>query len=375
MRVVQVTNNYTPFQGGVTSSINAYTTELRAQGVDSHIVTLDFGTAENDPEYVHRIHCRFRFKYKKNHMALPVYARSQLRLLFARLKPDIVHVHHPFLLGKAAADVARALGISIVFTHHTQYEAYTHYVPLPQILTKHVIRRRLKTFCAQAQVVITPSATIAQSINSYQPQAQLAVLPSPLLPIHFAQQASVKSAMHTPVRLLYVGRFTEEKNITVLIDMLAARTPGSTRLTLVGYGYHEQALRDYAYAKLGERLSEVQFICSPSKESLVQLYRAADLFVFSSVAETQGLVLAEAMAAGTPVIALYSAVSAEIIQHGINGYLVPDSQAMSAYITSLEKEHALFEQISANSLETAHRYHPAILGTKLRQLYQSLIGQ
>src|SRR5436189_6357245 len=100
MRIIFVTNNYTPYSGGLVSSIDATVQELRAQGHNVLIITLNFlgdlHKAEND---LIRITCPIRFMYKKNHMAIPWRPTHELLSIAKQFSPDIIHVHHPFLLG------------------------------------------------------------------------------------------------------------------------------------------------------------------------------------------------------------------------------------------------------------------------------------
>src|SRR5579872_5344972 len=134
MRILFVTNNYTPYSGGIVSSIDATVHALYAKGHDVLLVTLDFfGVAVSEHKYIVRIPTIFRFMYKSNHMAIPWRATYELLSLAQTYSPDIIHVHHPFLLGKSGLDVAHILGIPCVFTYHTLYEQYAHYVPVPSL--------------------------------------------------------------------------------------------------------------------------------------------------------------------------------------------------------------------------------------------------
>src|SRR5438445_2313782 len=126
MRIFFVTNNYTPYCGGVISSITATSDALRAQGHEVFIITLDFlgkndkpqaqsALVTADPDYVIRITCPIKFMYKKNHMAIPWRPTHAITQLLKKYKPDIVHVHHPFLLGVSALRAARAYDVPCIF--------------------------------------------------------------------------------------------------------------------------------------------------------------------------------------------------------------------------------------------------------------------
>src|SRR6266404_2396469 len=128
MRIFFVTNNYTPYSGGVIHAITATTDALRAQGHEVFIITLDFlgkpDKPQADPDYVIRIACPIKFMYKTNYMAIPWRPTHAIKQLIQQYKPDIIHVHHPFLLGVSALHAAQTYNIPCIFTYHTMYEDY-----------------------------------------------------------------------------------------------------------------------------------------------------------------------------------------------------------------------------------------------------------
>ena len=118
--------------------------------------------------------------------------------------------------------------------------------------------------------------------------------------------------------MLFVSRLAREKNIDVVIDALS-RTRKGTRLIVVGDGPEYGPLQE-----LAERLSVAQcvrFLGSVERDRLPELYASADAFVFPSVTETQGLVLAEALAAGCLVLVADAPQNREVV--GSAGRVVP----------------------------------------------------
>ena len=100
MKILFVTNNYKPYSGGVVSSIDAFSLELRKQGHIVSIVTLDFEGAKETDEHVIRIVCPLKFFYKTNPIAVPIFVRWQLSGIIQSFKPDVVHAHHPSCSGQ-----------------------------------------------------------------------------------------------------------------------------------------------------------------------------------------------------------------------------------------------------------------------------------
>ena len=371
MNVVIVTNNYAPYSGGVVSSINAFARGLRDFGHSVFIVTLDFtGEPSNDP-FVLSIFCPVRFKYKKNHLAIPWRATNELKRIIKRLDPDIVHSQHPFLLGVSAVRVCKELNIPIVFTHHTQYVQYSHYIPLPGLVVKPVINHRVIWYAKHVDAIIAPSAVIKDELKSKGVEKGVCVLPSPLLPVFFESTQDLQEESRS-FKLLIVSRFMKEKNITFLLDMFA-RLPKGYTLTLVGYGALLSDLKEYAYDRLGLSKHKVRFVVKPPKARLLKLYRSADLFVFSSLTETQGLVVAEAMASGLPVVALDSPALHDIIVNRQNGLLVSNIHEMVKGIESISQSSTFYSTLKQGALRTAQGYSSQNLSQRLIEFYTQII--
>lgn len=373
LTIVFVTNNYTPYSGGVVSSIQAFTHELRALGHRVYIVTLDFARAPEE-EWVIRVPCPIKFVYKNNQMAVPWRMRRALKDIFLRLHPDIVHSHHPFLLGPAAYDVCKEFKIPIIFTFHSHYEKFAHYIPLPAPLVRAVTNRLVAHYCARVGTVIAPSLSVKRWLIKWAVSCRMVSLSSPLLPL-FAQQLeqfNLKKRAGT-FKLLFVGRFAHEKNIKVLLDCVKELAESDIELTLAGFGYQEQELKNYAYNVLLLSAQQVHFVVRPTKQDLCTLYAQADLFVFCSQTETQGLVLVEAMAAGTPVICLHGPGQEDVIQNGINGFIVRTPQEFVAKISAIMADQMLFEKLQKGARCTACTYTVQLLTEQLLRAYEQLL--
>ena len=266
MRIFFVTNNYTPYTGGVTSSITAITDGLRGRGHEVFIITLDFlGSAHNDPHYIIRIPCPIKFLYKKNHMAIPWRPTHAIFQLLKEYNPDIVHVHHPFLLGVSALRAARKIGIPCVFTYHTLYEQYAHYVPLPSLYSKPLIQSAVRHFCNKVDNIIAPSNTVKHSVQTQHITTPISVIPSPLRPLFFTNtnKSPRPPLTNRPFQLIVVSRFVPEKNIPFVFGVFK-HLPATMQLTLVGYGSDYEALKITAFNTLQLPRERVRFVHKPT---------------------------------------------------------------------------------------------------------------
>ncbi len=366
MRIAFITNNYHPYSAGVVRSIDATVKELRKHGNEVLIITLDFlGAKHTDPSYVKRIPSLIRFGYKKKHMAIPWCPKHYMKQFLQNFNPDIVHVHHPFLLGPIARDVAKKMGKPVLFTYHTLYERYVHYVPFPSFIVKPIVTKMVLRFCRSVDEIIAPSSGIKEYLRKHD-ITNTTIVPSPLRK-QFCELPFYKK--EGPVyKLICVTRFAKEKNVQILFTVLK-NLPEQYRLTLIGYGDQEQLLREQAKS-FDDR---VQFIIKPPLETIIDKLKQAHLFLFSSTSDTQGIVLAESMACSTPVIAFEGIGQRDIIVDDKNGFIVQNAQAMNDKIVEINSNKELYHALQEGAYKTAKKYCPEEVYAKLISVYQSLL--
>lgn len=149
-----------------------------------------------------------------------------------------------------------------------------------------------------------------------------------------------------------------------------AQLKGDYTLTMVGYGPTFKEIQTYAYQTLQLNRDRLQFIYKPNKNELPKLYAQADLFLFPSQTDTQGLVLAESMACGTPVVALDGPGQRDIIKQGKNGFIVQNKKEMLTIIESIKNDAQLQQNLQEGASQKAQNYNPKRLIEKLVKLYQ-----
>jgi glycosyltransferase involved in cell wall biosynthesis len=323
MRVALFTNNYLPFRGGVTTAVETLRAGLAAGGHAAWIFA-PAARGAADPPFVFRYPSIPAPTYPG--FAVPVPGSPRLARVARDFRPDIIHVQHPFLLGVTGRRLARRLGVPLVFTYHTRYEKYAHYVPLPERLVAALAVRLSCRFADRADLVVAPSASIAETLRARDVRAPIVVVPTgvPLDLFRPGDRAAAREALGLPVgRLLclYVGRLDREKSVERVIEafaLIAGALPDA-ELLLVGQGSHAEALRRRAEASpVGCR---IRLAGGHAREALPPFYQAADLFLFASETETQGLVLAEAHACGLAAVAVRASGVDEVVVDGETGLL------------------------------------------------------
>ncbi len=355
MRVGIFTNNYLPMRGGVTTAVATLSAGLAGLG---HRVWVFAPRARGpcaDSCGVVRVPSVPALTYPDFSLALP-WSRW-LSKTVERLDLEIFHAQHPFLLGGTARRVARRLGRPLVFTYHTHYEKYAHYVPLRRGLVERLAVRWSTRFADRADLVIAPSQAVRAVLRQRGVTAPIEVVPTgvPLrlfTPGDRGQSRAALGLSPTDLILLYVGRLDREKNVGVLLDAFSqvVEVLPQVRLLLVGQGTEGTRLRARAHASVaGERVS---FVGVKPWEALVDYYRAADLFCFASQTETQGLAPAEAHACGLPTVAVAGPGVEEVVKDGESGLLVkPDPLALAEATIGLlldsARRHAMGERARA----------------------------
>ncbi len=333
MRVGLFTNNYLPFRGGVTTAVETLRRGLQALGHSVWVFAPAWRGRHADPAYVFRYPSAPAPTYPG--FAIPLPFSRRLSRAARELELDVFHAQHPFLLGVTARRLARAEGRPLVFTYHTRYEKYAHYVPLPERLVAAAAVRLASRFADSADLVVAPSARIADGLAAGGVKAPIATVPTgvPLDLFCPGGRLEARRALGLPAEVplcLYVGRLDREKSVERVIDAfgLIAGAVSGARLLLVGQGSHEAALKRVAAASPAR--SAIDFLGSVVREELPPYYRAADLFLFSSETETQGLVLAEAHACALPAVAVGASGVDEVVRDGETGLLTKsDAQELA----------------------------------------------
>jgi glycosyltransferase involved in cell wall biosynthesis len=361
--------------GGVPTAVETARRALAALGHDVVVVAPRMRAAADDGNVI-RVPAFPAPTYPD--FALPLPLSPMLSRSLRALAIDVFHAHHPFLLGRTALRLARQASRPLVFTHHTLYDKYAHYVPLPTRLVARQAIARSTRFANAADLVVVPSAALATRLAAEGVRRRIEVVPTGVDLERFQPGDSVaaRRALGLPVDrpfLVYVGRLDREKNLGFLLDAfatIAAQHP-TVELRLVGRGTQENDLRSHA-ARLGIA-SRVRFAGGVPPSEVVCHYQAGDLFVFASTTETQGLAVLEAMATGLPVVAIRATGVEEAVVDGVSGLLVPEDQvAFADAALSILHDPGLRAKLAAGGRDAAQALSAQSLAVRLASLYEGL---
>lgn len=346
MQVLFVSDVYFPRVNGVSTSIRTFRTDLARAGVETILVAPQYSGAEPDTEPgIIRVPSGGVPRDPEDRRFRGGPLKSALNAELAA-SVDLVHIHTPFIAHYAAARFARAHGLPVVATYHTFFEDYLHhYVPvLPRRIGRFLARHFTRSQCSEVAALISPSAPMRDALLAYGVDTPIEVLPTGLPAESFTRGdgARFRARFELPADrplLLYVGRVAYEKNIDFLLRMfLRLREQRPDALFVIA---GEGPARDHLQ-KLARELgisSQVRFIGYLDRSTeLPDCYAAGDAFVFASRTETQGLVLLEAMAQGTPVVSTAELGTRSILTEGCGAFVVAEKEAEFAAAVAVALE-------------------------------------
>ncbi|MEE4365447.1 MAG: glycosyltransferase [Desulfotignum sp.] len=379
------TNTYLPHVGGVARSVHTFFQDLQRKGHQVLIVAPTFAgddDADNsDDDTVLRVPAIQNFNGSDFSMRIPVpfYINEKLD----EFSPDIIHSHHPYLLGDAAFRAARRRRLPLVFTHHTLYEEYTHYVTGNSDNFKQFARNLSTMYANLCDHVVAPSKSIADLIKERGVTSPVTQIPTGV-DTHFFSSGDAhrfKKACHIPERAFimgHVGRLAPEKNLVFLAGSVAKsmETLPDTWFCVAGDGPERQKIHDiFTEFGLAHRLILTGNLTG---STLADAYRAMDLFVFSSQSETQGMVLTEAMAAKTPVIALDGPGVREVVENKKNGRLLhadAEQKVFSRAICDAVSDPEKLRSWQQYARQTALKFSRDACVEKLLDLYEYAVSR
>jgi 1,2-diacylglycerol 3-alpha-glucosyltransferase len=381
MHIANFTNTYLPVISGVVRSVRAFRDELTRQGNNVFIFAQEHGDfVDKDP---------FIFRYPSLNLPTGVDIPAAIPIspfvdrLLPSIKLDVIHTHHPFLLGQTAAAKAQELNLPLVFTFHTQYREYTHYVPFPaeavQNFLKNAVDRWLQDFMRRCQHIIIPSESMREIlVAQYGLKNNFTVIPTgiDLDSYHTADGERIrkKRRWDKDIVMISVGRLASEKNWDTLLRAaaLVIQAIPHFRLVLIGDGPDRKDLEALA-KELGIQ-RRVTFIGSRPFSEVPSYMKAANLFGFASITETQGLATLEAMAAGLPVVAVDASGTRDILNHGQQGYLVENNaEALAAAVKKLLSNPERMKKFAHAAYKRAQSFNIENLTKSLLDVYEQAI--
>ena len=384
MNILFVSDVFFPRVNGVSTSINTFATELRALGHQVTLIAPSYTDEDKQEEWIVRV---------PSHK---IYFDPEDRLMnFGKLKAllpwirdkhfDVIHIHTPFTAHYVGIHFGKKLDIPVVETYHTFFEDYLHhYLPfIPQFISRKLARTISRRQCNAVDGIVSPSKPMLDVLKQYGIKTPAEVVATGLDDSSFANVDGEHFRMSYDIplaqtMLLFVGRVAHEKNIGFLLEMhaeLIKKHPDAL-LVITGEGPAEESIK-HSIDKLGisNKVRMIGYL--DRSHELIACYKAADIFVFASKSETQGLVLLEAMAQGTAVVAIAELGTKSILIEGEGVLIAKDdindfADKVSALLSDAPKRQMIGQKGRQYAQE---KWTAGILAKKAAKFYKSTINQ
>jgi len=383
LKVLFVSDVYFPRVNGVSTSVRTFRQDLGACGIDTTLVAPDYGVEHEDREsnVVRVPGARVPGDPEDRRMRW-----GPLNFVLEDLESDgfdLVHIHTPFIAHYAGVKFARRARIPCVATYHTFFEEYLHhYVPvLPRRIGRFIAKGFTRSQCRDVAGLISPSEPMRDVLLDYGVTTPIHVLPTGLPEDRFKQGngARFREQQGLPADrplITYVGRVAHEKNIEFLVSVFAEtrKQIPNAMLVIAGEGPAREPLRQLV-ARMG--LSEsTRFVGYLDRNTaLLDCYSAADVFVFASRTETQGLVLLEAMAQGTPVVSTAELGTKFVLKPGCGAVVVQENKAeFAAAVVKVLQDARLREELHTRGRTYAQTWASRVLAQRLADIYRAVPG-
>ncbi len=361
LKILFISDVYFPRINGVSTSIRTFVKQMQDMGHTVHLIAPEYGVKTEDEAWIKRIPARSIYFDPEDKLMKYGVALDSLMALRSE-EYDIVHIHTPFVAHYLGLKLAHLLDVPCVETYHTFFEDYLHhYLPfIPKGIAKGIARFISRRQCNAVDAIVAPSQPMLDVLRQYGVKAKAEVVPTGLQAHSFAKadgaafRTKYGIAADRPMGL-FVGRVAFEKNISFLLRMwvdLIKKQPNAL-LVVAGEGPAEASL--HALSKELNLEDNIKFIGYLDRNTeLNACYQSADVFVFSSLSETQGLVLLEAMAQSTPVVAIAELGTKSILVEGEGALIAPHDEVIFA-----EKVHTLLSNKSGRNALGKAAYHYA----------------
>lgn len=374
MKVAFLTENFSPKIDGIVTRLNHTLFHLKKNDIEIMVLTgsghftKSFHANENGIS-VHRLQAFAAPLYPEKRLVIPT---KKIKALLLSFNPDIIHVINPGLMGYLGLMIAKSNHIPCVVSQHSQYAVYLDYYNLKvlnSLIWKWITRTSNladKVLCTSKYMYEVFASRGILHLDVWQPGVDSHSITPTLKNPTIRQSFNAKS--NEDFLLLYVGRLSPEKNIELIKPALLNHS--HLRLGIIGDGPHKNKLIKHFKG------THTIFNSFQNKQRLAALYASADAVILPSCTETLGLVLLEAMAAGTLVIGANAGGIPSLIEHGKNGFLCKphSSEDISDILEILfQSEAATILKIKSLARRTAEQWSWENATTQLLNFYKEII--
>ena len=382
MKILFISDVYFPRVNGVSTSIETFRRNLHLLGHTVHLIAPDYGTPAADETDILRVPARTVPLDPEDRLMRYGWVMQQLDRLRGE-HYDLIHVQTPFVAHYLGVKLSHLLDIPCIETYHTFFEEYLyHYIPfLPKSFTRWLAKRFSRHQGNSLDGMVIPSRPMQRVLQAYGIATTMEVIATGIEPASFvpgdrvAFREKYGIAQERPM-LLFVGRVAHEKNIDFLIKVVneVRGQVADVLFVIAGEGparaHLEQEVKRLALDQ------HVRFIGYLDRHTeLNNCYRAADIFIFSSRTETQGLVLLEAMAQGVPLVSTAELGTRDVLQDGAGVWIALEELSdFSGNVVKMLGHAQARSELGELGRAYANEWSAAKQAKKMLAFYDTIIG-
>ncbi len=357
MNIALFTETYLPYINGVVTHVKALKDGLEKMNHNVLIVTADVNAKKHyikdgvlwcPAKEIKRI-----YDYG---VASPI-SFKRLRII-KKFNPDIIHIHNEFGIGLSGVNIAKILKVPVVYTLHTMYDDYLYYITPKRLLpiAQKISHRYLKYLANSATAITGPSLKVQEYLTECGVAKKVNVVPNPVELDKFdmskVSEERVKEIKEkyniddSKFMVTFCGRLGKEKSVDVLLNYFAktVNRDDNINLFILGDGPSKVELEEIAKELKIDDL--VTFAGRVEHDDLVNFYACCNLYVTTSLSDTNSISMLEAMATGLPVLHILDELNEGQVVEGINGFIFNSAEEMYQKILnyknmSSEEKHIL----------------------------------
>ena len=369
MKILQVVAYYPPRIGGMQNCVKEISVRLAEKGHSVEVFTSDIGC--KDGKFISST-SNLKIHYLKGwQFAHTAVIPSLFFKLLKMSKDSIMHVHIAHvIIPEIAFLVSKIKKIPYIAHIHVDAEPTGQLGFLLPLYKKIFLR---KVLYSASKIVVPTKDYIAIISKKYAISKDKIIVIPYGVDLNNFKSMSVK--LHNPIRLLFVGRLTKQKNIPLLIKSfkkIIDNNDFNIELHIVGEG--EDKNKIILLIKTLKLDNRVVLHGSLIGNKLHKIYLNSDIFILSSMYESFGIVLIEAMASGLPIVASNIPAVRNVVENNKTGLLVKTTpEDFSKAIEKLLMNSKLREKLIENGLEEVKKYNWDKIVSKFEWIYKEVI--
>ena len=382
MRVLVTTEFYLPFRCGVTSAVEAEIAALRNMGDEVRVLTISETERSHYDEAVSCWYVKATMKSFYKDSSASLNTRDPILKEVLEWKPDIIHSQSEFFSFVFASSISRRLSVPIVHTCHTDFAAYTcHFTSfyrtwnfLASVFVPLFIHRARRIICSTDKIYsLISSYRVKQPIDRILVGIDLGIFSRPLSPDERSALRRSYGVGDSDVLFVSVSRLSREKNSRETLSLFEKlrRSVDNVKLLFVGDGDEKPSLEREVKEKGLE--ASVFFSGEIAHSEVWKYYRAGDIYIGSSLSETQCLSYIEAMASSLSVIVRYDSVLSSYLVSGVNGFSYNTEKEFLATAYALIGDAEKRREIGSRAERDSRVFSLSIFGEKLHECFEKAI--